>query len=107
MVPEPVRLDNLRTKAPDLRTETPPPKTAHFQLEVEMRLFFAKMCCGNDAGSYLRLIDSYINQLEVPVTRVKKKAPERRQPPTARWTTCLSTKLNLSHAMTLRPAGYA
>ena len=37
------------------------------------------MCCGNEAGSYLRLIDSSITLKDLlgPVTRVKKKKKEK------------------------------
>ena len=53
-----------------------------FEDAVETRRFitgdpyFTEMCCGTEAGSYLRLIDSCITQLKDllgPVTRVTKK----------------------------------
>jgi len=45
------------------------------------------LCCGNEAGSYLRLIDSCITQLKAqgpalgPVTRVKKKKKKKNGAP--------------------------
>ena len=67
-----------------LRRAYPPPVDPEAGLSSLKNNHFTEMCCGTEAGSYLRLIDSCITQLKAqrplgPVTRVKKKKKSRPQ----------------------------
>ena len=60
-----------------------------------------EMCCGTEAGSYLRLIDSCITQLKAQgPSRTCNESKEEEV--STRWSTTLSSKVNLYHAINLR-----
>ena len=41
-----------------------PPRLVHLRTTQFKNNYFTEMCCGTEAGSYLRLIDSFITQLK-------------------------------------------